>query len=124
MILSFGFLSMSCRSQSQSEAETRLRRYFHLSANESLESSPSPILKQIPPGTPESDIYRVLDLNGIGKDGLSSYYRADERGEIVCRVEYDVKSPGLVKESFVIFLSLDEDRKLTGGRIRRDLTGP
>jgi len=90
----------------------------------SLESSPSPVLKQIPIGTPENDIYRVLDRAGIGKDGLSSYYRADERGEIVCRVEYDVKTPGLVKESFVIFLMLDADRKLIEVRIRRDLTGP
>jgi hypothetical protein len=112
-----------CHSQSQSEAEIRLRQYFQVPAEVSLESNPSPILKHIPIGTPETDIYRVLDQDGIGKDGLSSYYRAGERGEIVCRVEYDVKTPGLVKESFVIFLLLDADRKLVEARVRKDLTG-
>jgi hypothetical protein len=89
-----------------------------------IESNPSPILTQIVIGTPENEVYQFLDRNGLGKDGLSSYYRAGERGEIVCRVEYDVKSLGLVKESFGVFLSLDQDRKLTGVRIQRWLTGP
>ena len=114
---------MSCRWHSQSEAETRLRKYFQLSPNVMLESKPSPILKQISFGTPENEIYQFLDRNGVGKDGLSSYYRAGERGEIVCRVEYDVKSPGFVKESFGVFLSLDQERKLTDVRIQRWLTG-
>jgi hypothetical protein len=89
-----------------------------------LESKPSPILNQVRVGTPEDEIYQFLDRNGVGKDGLSSYYRADERGEIVCRVEYDVNAPGLVKESFGVFLKLDRERKLKEVKTQRWLTGP
>jgi hypothetical protein len=115
---------ITCGQHPQSEAELRLRHYFDLPQTASLQSKPSPLLTKLPIGTPEQYIYDFLDKSGVGKDGLSSYYRAGERGEIICRVEYDVKSPGLVKENFGVFLLLDNDRNLSSARVERWLTGP
>lgn len=115
---------IGCAQRPQSEAERRLRHYFDLAQTESLQSKPSPLLTKLPIGTPEEEIYDFLDNSGIGKDGLSSYHRAGERGEIGCRIEYDVKSPGLVKESFGVFLLLDAGRNLKSVRTERWLTGP
>ena len=117
-------LLIGCAQRPQSEAELRLRHYFDLPQTASLQSKPSPAFTKLPIGTPEEEIYDFLDKSGIGKDGLSSYHRAGERGEIGCRVEYDVKSPGLVKESFGVFLLLDDGRNLKSARIERWLTGP
>ena len=117
-------LSAGCASRPQSEAELRLRRYFHITNDVALESKPCPLLSTLAVGTPEKEVFAFLDENGVGKDGMSSYYPAGERGEIVCRVEYDLKSPGLVKESFVVLLRLDEERKLREIIVLRGLTGP
>jgi len=114
---------IGCGQRPQSEAELRLRHYFDLPKTASLQSKPSPLLTKLPIGTPEAEIYDFLDKSGVGKDGLSSYYRAGKRGEITCRVEYDAKSPELVKESFGVFLLLDDDRKLLSARVERWLTG-
>src|SRR5262249_59919294 len=105
-------LSIGCSSHRQSEAELRLRRYFHVNNNLPLESRPSPLLASLPVGTAEKEIYAFLNENGVGKDGMSSYYPGGERGEIVCRVEYDLRTPELPKESFGVLIRLDEDRKL------------
>lgn len=120
----FAISLMSCGQPPQSEAEIRLRHYFDLPRVASLQSKPSPLLTKLPIGTPEEGIYDFLDNSGLGKDGLSSYHRADERGEIICRVEYDVKAPGMVKESFGVFLLLEADRKSKDARVERWLTGP
>ena len=120
----FAISLISCGKRPQSEAELRLRHYFDLPKTVSLESKPSPLLIKFPIGTPEEQIYDFLDESGVGKDKLSSYYRAGERGEIVCRIEYDAELPGLLKESFGVFLMLDGDRKLSSARVDRWLTGP
>jgi len=124
LVICFVALIAGCASRQQSEAELRLRRYFHIANDIALESKPSPLLSTLPVGTPEKEIYRFMDDNSIGKDGMSSYYPAGERGEIVCRVEYDLKPPNWVKESFVVLLRLDDERKLREIVVLRGLTGP
>lgn len=108
----------------QSEAEVRLRRYFQLSKHADIESKPSPLLSKLPVGTAEKEVYEFLDNSGIGKDGMSSYYPAGERGDIGCRVEYDLSLPGLVKEHFGVLIRLDDDRKVKEIVVMRWLTGP
>ena len=122
--ISLIILLVGCTHHSQSEAEVRLRRYFQISGDEDLGSKPSPLLSKLPVGTPEKEVYEFLDKNGVGEDGMSSYYPAGERSEIVCRVEYDLKSPEPVKEHFGIQLRLDDERKLREIIVRRWLTGP
>ncbi|HSB10971.1 MAG TPA: hypothetical protein VLM38_15900, partial [Blastocatellia bacterium] len=112
-------LLITCGQKSQSEAELRLRHYFDLPRAASFQSKPSLLLTKLPIGTPEEEIYDFLDKSGVGNDGLSSYYRAGERDEIICRVEYHVKAGGLVKESFGVFLQLDNDRRLKSAKIER-----
>ena len=124
VITLFAISLIGCVQRPQSEAELRLRHYFNLPRAASLQSEPSPLLTKLPIGTPEEEIYFFLDKSGVGRDGLSSYYRAGERGEITCRVEYDVKSSGLVKESFGVFLLLDDGRNLKSARVESWLTGP
>jgi hypothetical protein len=124
VLILFAISLITCGQRPQSEAELTLRHYFDLPKTASLQSKPSPLLTTFPIGTPEDEIYDFLEKSEVGKDGLSSYYRAGERGEIICRVEYDVKSPGLLKESFGVFLLLDDDRKLNSARVERWLTGP
>lgn len=116
--------SVGCSSHKQSEAELRLRRYFHINNNLSLESKPSPLLAGLPVGTPEKEIYAFLDENGVGRDGMSSYYPAGERREIVCRVEYDLRTPELPAESSGVLIRLDDNRKLREIVVLRWLTGP
>ena len=119
----FAISLIACAQRSQSEAELRLRHYFDLPLKASLQSEPSPLLNKLPIGTTEQEIYAFLDSSDVGKDGLSSYYRAGKRGEITCRVEYDVHSSDLVKESFEVFFRLDDNRKLLSARVERWLTG-
>lgn len=117
-------LLSACERSSYSEAEARLRNHFGISTSASIDSEPSPILKMLPLGTPEDLIYDYLNRSGIGKDALSSFYPANANAEIVCRVEYDADSPGIVKESFVLLFILDEQRRLKRVDIQRGLTGP
>lgn len=61
-------------------ADERLREYFDIPDSTELTESniANSVLKRIPIGTSETEIYTRLDNAGIGKDGLSSYYHADK----------------------------------------------
>jgi len=77
----------------------------------------------LPIGTPEPLLAQKVKSLGIGQDNLSSYSLIRDPNAAVVRIEYDVRTLGLVKESWVILLHLDASQKLTSIEARRDLTG-
>jgi hypothetical protein len=92
-----------------SSATERFRQYFHLANGKELtpESARQALLTKIRPGAAEQEVYEFLRTAGIGSDGLSSFYPADKEGVIVCRIEFDRQSPGVVKESYGVFFVLE-----------------
>ena len=124
IIIAFILLGfVGCLGSKQSEAEIRLRKYFQIPESETVEATPSPILSKLPIGSLENRVYQFLDSVGIGKDSMSSYFRLNDRNEIVCRVEYDRHNFGTVKESFGIIFIFDQGKKLSGITVKRWLTG-
>ena len=109
----------------QADLEQRTRRYFEMPASQHVNAVTirSAILSGTPLGSPPEQVYAYLERRGIGKDGLSAYYPLNEKGEIVCRVEYNPKTFSLVTKSFGIFFLLDQDQKLQDIQIQEWLTG-
>jgi hypothetical protein len=109
-----------------SSATERFRRYFQLADGKELtpDSARQALLAKVRPGAAEQEVYEFLKRAGIGSDGLSSFYPADKEGVIVCRIEYDRQSPGVVKESYGVFLLLDQQRRLKDVKVEKWLTGP
>lgn len=107
-------------------AEYRLRDHFELADLERLEpkSFRKSLLERLPPGTPEEQVYRYLEERLVGKDRLSSFYRAGQDGQIVCRIEYDPALPGPVKKHFAVVFQLDTERKLRDIRLDSWVSAP
>lgn len=107
-------------------ATERFRQHFQLAEGSELtpESARPALLAKIPPGSLEQEVYAFLRKAGIGADGLSSFFPADKEGVIVCRIEFDRKSAGVVKESYGVFFLLGEQRRLKDVKVEKWLTGP
>jgi hypothetical protein len=106
-------------------AEYRLLDHFQLAelGRVEPESFRKALLEKLPTGTPEEEIYRYLDERLVGKDRFSSYQRAEQPSQIVCRIEYDPTLPGLVKKHFAVIFLLDENKKLRDVRLNSWITG-
>lgn len=124
LILCVALTAVAC--EKGSSATERFRRYFQLAEVRDLtpESARQALLAKMPPGSSEQHVYEFLKKAGIGSDGLSSFYLADKEGTIVCRIEFDRKSPGVVQESYGVFFLLDKQRRLKDVRVEKWLTGP
>ena len=109
----------------QGELEQRARRYFEIPTSEQVSAKTirAAILNRVPLGSSLTDVYRYLVAQGIGRDALSSYYPLNDKGEIVCRVEYNPKTPDVVKNSFGIFFVIDHDQKLKDIQVQEWRTG-
>jgi len=105
------------------DASTRLARHFGLDDVSTEQAIQAGLVAKLPVGTSEAEVGAFLQRCGIGRDRLSSWYPANEDGAIVCRIEYDVAEPALVKESYGIFFRLDERRTLAEIDVKRWLTG-
>ena len=126
LILMLCILLPAVTCEGASSATERFRRHFHLANGKELtaESARQALLTKIRPGAAEQEVYQFLKTAGIGSDGLSSFYPADKEGVIVCRIEFDRKSPGVVKESYGVFFVLDQQRRLKDVKVEKWLTGP
>ena len=109
----------------QGKLEQRTRDYFQIPSSQQVSAATirSAALSGVPLGSSTKQVYAYLERRGIGKDGLSSYYPVDEKGEIVCRVEYDPKSLDVVKKSFGIIFVVDTEGKLRDILVKEWLTG-
>lgn len=114
------------------DAATRLGRAFELSDVESPEVIQAGLLERMPPGTTLDGVEGSLDGAGIGKDSLSSWCYTDEKGNecpranaasIVCRIEFDPRTMGFVKESYGITFTFDNQHLLQSIHVDRWLTG-
>ncbi|HSF23931.1 MAG TPA: hypothetical protein VLE20_06875, partial [Blastocatellia bacterium] len=107
-------------------AEYRLLDNFQLGnvGPLSSESFRTRILERLPVGTPEETVYQYLEERLVSLDRFSSYSRANKRGEIIGRIDYDPTLPGLVKKHFGFVLLLDDDNKLKDVRLNLWVTGP
>lgn len=106
-------------------AERRVRSTFQIPSYKSLseENIRAAVIKQIPLGSSEDEIYLKLKQLGLGSDGLSSVYPADKKGEIVARIEFDPNELGLVKKSYGIIFQLDGRHVLEDVVVHEWLTG-
>ena len=109
---------------SGSTAETRLQSHFQLSRVGTPEEIERELITKVGAQASEQSIYKFLDRSRIGSDGLSSYCPADSEGLIVCRIELDPHSAGIVKSSYGLFFQLDEQRRLKSLAVKKWLTGP
>lgn len=120
------------RSSADPTAEYRLLDHFQLADLGLVEpnSFRSALLKKLPLGTPENQIYSYLEERLVGKNRLSSIYPAEravqsERAlQIVCRIEYDPSLPGVVKKHFAVAFLLDDERKLKDVRLNSWVSAP
>ncbi len=71
------------------------------------ESIRAAVLRLFPPGTPAPEVARTLRENGVGRDGVSSYFPPDRDGHAGIRVEFDPYEPGWVKRSFGVSMRFD-----------------
>ena len=122
LLISGSTIMGGCRSNNT--AEERLLKHFHLDKfeNVDIERIRSELFLQLPKGSPASDVYKFLDEAEIGKDKLSSYHKLKD-GNIVCRIEFDPDSPGVLKESFGVFFTMDNEEGLQDIDIKRWTTG-
>jgi len=118
LLLCIVLTAVAC--EGASSATDRFRQYFQLGEGRELApgSAREALLAKIPRGSSEQEVYEFLKKAGIGSDGLSSFYPADKYGVIVCRIEFDRKSAGVVKESYGVFFLLNEQRQ---GRESREV---
>jgi hypothetical protein len=61
--------------------------------------------------------------HGVGRDGLSAYYRTRAGGAAIVRVEYDRRGGELVSNSYIVRLIFDSTARLSDVRVARGLTG-
>ena len=108
-------------------AQTQVRQKFDIPiykilSEENIEES---VVRKIPIGTNENEIYQILENINIGKDTTTSYYKANEKGEIVVRFEYDPDELDVtsVKKSYGIMINLDSNRNLESVKVHEWLTG-
>ena len=109
------------------ELEQRVRRYFSIPVSQNVGTATirSAILRDLPQGISPMEVYAFLDQRKIGKDGLSSYYRINKQGKIICRVEYNSKTFDFVKKSYIVtFLMLEPGGNLKDVEVREGLAGP
>ena len=114
------------------DATARLRRHFEIRDVGSPDRIRAGLLAKIPPGTPMTEVLAFLDRAEIGKDGLSSVHftdaagkevPADEATEFHCRIEFDPRTFGFVKESYGISFASDDRRMLRDVVVHKWLTG-
>ena len=105
--------------------ETEVRQKFDIPFYKLLseESIAGAVTRKLPVGTKEKDIYEILRNINIGADEFSSFYEANEKGEIVVRFDYDPDDWGLVKKHYGIIIKLDDARTLESVEVREWLTG-
>ena len=110
----------------QGELEQRTRRYFEVPASQQVTAATirSAALSGVPLGSSTKQVYAYLERRGIGKDGLSSYYPVNDKGEIVSRVEFNPKMTDVVKKSFGIIFVMGTNGKLRDIQVKEWLTGP
>ena len=82
------------------------------------------VLRMLPIGTPAFLIKGKLIGVGIGKDGLSSYTDPDKNNQAVIRIEYDSKTFGVVKSSYLISLYFSTTKTIQDISVKKWLTGP
>ena len=114
------------KSAADPTAEYRLIDHFQVADLERIEpeSFHNALLEKLPPGTSEEQIYRYLDERLIGKDRLSSYQRAEQNAQVVCRIEYDPTLPGTVKKHFAIVFLLDKEKNLRDVHLNSWISAP
>lgn len=114
------------------DATSRLARQFDLRRVGSPEIIREGLLSKVPVGTPMDEVLEFLHGAGIGKDGLSSVYLLNAAGNqappteataVFCRIEFDPRTFGFVKESYGISFDLDDRRLLRDVVVHRWLTG-
>lgn len=125
IVFSLGLLALpGCRSRPS--AAERVRRYFEMPKGQEVTSQNvrSAVLAKLPQGATVEEICSFLEKRGIGRDELSSYYPMPEERQIICRIDFDPKSSGLVKESYGVFFLLSKAGGLQDIQIEKWLTGP
>jgi hypothetical protein len=121
IILSLACLLFSC----SGHAERKVRKTFNIPRNipVTTQNIRAAILKEIPIGTSEQDIYETLKELKIGDDKLTSFYPANEKGRIVCRFEYSPWDFTLIHQHYGIFFQLDNRWHLEAVMVDEWLTG-
>ena len=109
---------------SRPTADDRLARYFGLKSvpSDTLALSEA-ILNRLGRGASEPSIADVLKTNGLGSDGLSSYYPPTNSDTGIVRVEHDPHELKFVTTSYGVRLIFDSTRRLSSVRVSRWLTG-
>jgi hypothetical protein len=103
--------------------EDRVRTEFGIGAHDAIGTNEirAAILKLIPIGTPEGKVIEDLRRR-TEADKLVTVSTADR--QINCRIDYDPRSVGVVKTSYLIHFLLDDQRILKDVQIKEWLTGP
>jgi hypothetical protein len=108
---------------SNGTATQRTSSYFGLTDVSSVDVIRAGLLAKLPVGSTQDQVMAFLKASGIGADDLSSFHPADKDGDIVCRIEYDPRSMGFVKENYVILFQLNDEHKLRNIDVLMGLTG-
>jgi hypothetical protein len=117
----FAICWMAC---SRSTADDRLARYFGLARlpADTLALSKA-IFNKLGRGTSEASIAALLKTNGVGSDGLSTYYPPTNSDIGIVRVEHDPHELNFATTSYVVRLIFDSTGRLSNVRVSRWLTG-
>jgi hypothetical protein len=107
-------------------ARKRVRKHFAIPDKTPLTEATirAAILAGLPAGSSEKQVYAFLNKCGIGKDKFSSFYPLDERGVIVCRIEFDPGTGDIVHTHYGIFFRVDADKGLRDVEVKEWYTGP
>jgi hypothetical protein len=101
--------------------------HFNITADQEIteDGIRSAILGQLKLGSREDEIYNFLKRRKIGGDPLSAYYKCNEKQPfILCQIDYDPKTFGFVKESYLITFELaGSPPTLQEVKVSRKLTG-
>jgi hypothetical protein len=124
-ILTIILLLLPATAGCSEDAEMKVRETFDIPKHISLSevSIRDAVIKKIPLGTTEKNVYRILRELKIGANSFSSFYPADEKGEIVCRFEFNTKDYGVVKKHYGVIFQLDDKRLLKNVIVNEWRTG-
>ena len=109
-------------------AEDRIRSHFSIPASTILteKTIEQAVLRVLPVGSLALSIRAKLFQRGIGERGLSSYIESEKDNVAVIRIDYDSKTFGIVKKSYIIsiYLTSDPIRTVQDVAVKEWLTGP
>ena len=108
---------------SSDHPEQRIHKYFGIRPSTNTAQLRQDLLRAVPIGTTEQQLYDRFRRSRISDDRLASWYPADASGVVVFRTGMDTRHLNVVFKEYIILFHLGTDRRLQNIEVKEGLTG-